>query len=172
MHEKRGEKHVISMQCELQKLEFFHNIFYGSKAHLCAGWKSSDNIFHSDAPVAIVITRKGKVSGVVGFEIIGSTMLVRQIQGAPKGNFNDGTQAGEYILGCAEQIAVTLGVKTLRIVTPETAIAYRESAPPQDRPSTVAKSHMEKMYSFPGKLGYRVSYFWRVRRPTFFRELS
>lgn len=170
--EKRGENHVRAHLPELEKLAFFHSIHFGGAAHACPGWKSPDGVFHSDAPFAIVVNRQGKVSGVVGFEIVGSTILIRQLQGAPRGNYHDGTTVAEYTLFCAEEIAKALKMKVLRIVTAETAIAYRESAPVQDRPSDVAKKHMQKIYDFPAKVGYAVSYFWRLRRATFYRQLS
>jgi hypothetical protein len=170
--EARGERYVRSNWGELHALPFFHSIYYGADVHDCPEWKSPDSKFHSDAPVAIVVTRGGKVSGVVGFEIIGKTILIRQLQGAPKANFHDGTRVEEYTLFCAEQIAKTLNMKFLRIVTPETAIAYREAAEPQNRPSDVAKHHMRKIYGFPEKVGYAVSWFWRIRQPTFYRQMS
>jgi len=172
-HETRQEKFVRARLKELEKLEFFHSIHFGADAHVCPGWKSSDSMFHSDAHTAVVITRKGKVSGVVAFEIVGSTILFRQLQGAPLGNFGDGTPVEEYVLYCAEEIAKALKMKVLRVVTPETAIAYRKSAPASDRPSEAAELRMKKIYSFPAqKVEYVVRWFWRVRRPTFYRELS
>ncbi len=170
-YEAYGKTHVRKQLTELQKLPFFHSIYFGATAHACPGWKSTDGLFHSDAPIAIVVTRGGTISGVVGFEIVGSTILIRQMQGAPKGNFN-GVRVEEYVLRCAEQIAEALKMKVMRIVTAETAIHFRETAPQQDRPSDVAKIHMQKIYSFPAKAGYHISYFWRLRRMTFIRQLS
>ena len=171
-NDERGDNYVRTHLCELQKLPFFHSVHFGRKAHKCVGWKSSDSAFHSDAPIAIVVTRQGTISGVVGFEIIGSTILFLQMQGAPKGNYNDGTTVAEFTLFCAEEIAKALKMKTMRIVTAETAIEFREGAPPKDRPSEMAKVHMRKVYSWPEKVGYAVSYFWRLRRPTFYRQLA
>lgn len=170
--EKLSEIFVRSKLPQLQELPFFHSVYFESTGHKCPGWKSPEGAFHSDAPVAIVVTRKGKVSGVVGFELIGSTIFIRQLQGAPRGNFNDGTKVEEYLLYCAEEIAKALGMKVLRILTPETAIAYREASPPQDRPSEVAKVHMRKIYSFPEKVGYALVYFWRIRQPTHYRLIA
>jgi hypothetical protein len=170
--EKRGENYVRSNLAELQSLPFFHSIYFGTSAQHCPGWKAPGNAFHSDAPIAVVVTRNGTISGVVGFEIIGSTILIRQLQGAPKGDYNGGVRVEEYILHCAEEIAKALKMKVLRIVTAETAIAYRESAPPEDRPSEMAKVHMKKIYGFPKKVGYVLAYFWRLRCLTFYRQLS
>lgn len=170
--ETAGERVVRSKLSALQELSFFHSLHFGATGHDCAGWKSVDGVFHSDAPIAIVVTRGGKVSGVVGFEIIGSTMLVRQLQGAPRGNFHDGIKAEEYLLNCAETIAEALEVKHLRIVTPETAIAYRRDAPTEWRPSPKAEEHMTRIYSYPARVGYKLRFFWRLRRPTFYRSLS
>lgn len=171
-HDARGEKYVKERLAQLQELEFFHSIHFGGAAHTCPGWKSDDGMFHSDAHTAVVVTRKGKVSGVVAFELVGSTILIRQLQGAPRGNFHDGTRVEAYVLECAEQIARALNMKTLRIVDAETAIAYRRAAPEADRPSSQAEVHMQKIYSFPAQVGYAASYFWRVRRKTFVRALS
>ena len=167
-----GIRYVQQRLAQLHKLPFFHGLYYGCDAHACPGWKSVDGKFHSDAPIAMVVTRNGTVSGVVGFEIIGTTILVRQLQGAPKGDYNDRTPPGLYLTQCAEQIARALKMKTLRIVTPEVAIEYRNAAPPSDRPSPHAKEHMRKIYSFPAELKYELRYYWRLRRPTFYRSLS
>lgn len=173
LHDTRQEKFVRARLEELQKLEFFHSIHFGGDAHVCPGWKSSDGMFHSDAHTAVVVTRKGKVSGVVAFEILGSTLLVRQLQGAPRGNFHDGTPVEAYLLQCAEEIARALKMKVFRVVDAQTAIAYRKAAPESDQPSPQAEKHMEKIYSFPAqKVEYVVRWFWRVRRNTFYRQLS
>lgn len=172
-HNNRQENFVRKKIEELQKLEFFHSIYFGSAAHVCPGWKSADGMFHSDAPTAVVITRKGKVSGVVGFEIVGSTILIRQLQGAPRGNFHDGMPVEAYLLQCAEEIAKALKMKVFRVVDAETAIAYRRAAPEANQPSAQAEKHMEKIYSFPAqKVEYAVRWFWRLRRNTFYRQLS
>lgn len=172
LHETRQEKFVRSRLKELEKLEFFHSIYFGADAHVCPGWKSSDSMFHSDAHNAVVITRKGKVSGVVAFEIVGSTILFRQLQGAPRGNFYDGTPVEEYLLECAEEVARALKMKIFRVVDAKTAIEYRMSAPEADRPSTEAEKHMERIYNYPAKVGYATRWFWRVRRSTHFSVLS
>ncbi|WP_438705858.1 hypothetical protein [Tabrizicola sp.] len=169
--EARGRSAIEARLPELQKLDCFHSLYFGEFGH-CPDWRSPGNVFHSDAPAAIVVNRKGKVSGVLGIEVLGSTLLVRQLQGAPKANFHDGTRAEAYLLDCAEQIADAMKMRTLRIVDAETAIAFREAAPPADRPSEEAKAHMRRNYSYPEKAGYGKSYFWRLRRATYVRPVA
>jgi hypothetical protein len=171
-HESRGIRYVQNHQDRLEGLPFFHSLYFGGTAHTCPGWKSSDGMFHSDAPIAIVVSRGGKVSGVIGFEILKDEVLVRQLQGAPRGNFHDNMKVEVYLLSCTEAIAQALNMKAVWIVTPETAIAYRMAAPESDRPSVKAEMHMRKIYSYPAIAGYPKRFCWRVRRPTFYRALS
>jgi hypothetical protein len=170
--ELRGERIVRSRLAALQDIDVFHAIFFGGTTHHCPDWKSADHIIHNDAPITVLVSRKGKVAGIVGFEIVGSTLLVRQLQGAPKANFHDGTRAEAYLLECAERVATALRMPTIRVLTPEAAIAYRDAAPETDRPSEIAKLHMRKMYSYPAEAGYRKSFFWRLRRKTHLRRLT
>jgi hypothetical protein len=171
--EQVGEKMVRSNIQNLESLDFFHRVFFGQTGHLCPGWKSSDGMFHSDAPIAIVAKRKGKVSGIIGFEITGNTLLVRQIQGAPRGNFHDGTKAEEFLLHCAEEITKALGLRYIRVIDAETAINYRRAAPVTEQPSAQAEAHMRRIYSFPASTGRYVHRFClRLRTKTFFCELT
>lgn len=172
-HEKQGIRHVQAQQSKLEALPFFHSLYFGATGHTCPGWKSVDGLFHSDAPIAIVVTRGGKVSGVVGFEMLPRTMLVRQLQGAPFGNFNDKYPVAAYMLECAEDIAKALGVKVISVVTPDTAIAYRRDSPEIWQPSPDAEKHMRKIYGYPATTTrYLKSFNWRLRRPVFSRSLS
>lgn len=167
--EERGRSTVSARLQELEKLDCYHSVYFGEYGH-CPDWRSPGNIFRSDAPIAIVVKRKGKVSGVVGFELIGKTVLVRQLQGAPKANFHDGIRAEAFLLDCAEKLARALEMRTLRIVDADTAIAFREAAPPSDRPSEQAKLHMRRNYSYPEEAGYGRSFCLRLRRSTYSRH--
>lgn len=170
--EGRGAARLRSRKPDLERLEFFHSCYIDVPACHCPGWLSPENILHFDAPLAVVVKRKGKLAGVVGFEILGSTILIRQLQGAPKASFHDGTSAQAYLLDCAEHIAKALRMRTIRIVDADTAIAYREASPIEDRPSEIAKTHMRRNYSYPAEVGYTQQYFWRLRRTTYFRSLD
>lgn len=156
----------------LQKLDFLHSVHFGADAHRCDDWLSPDRLLHSDAPIAVVVTRKTKVAGLVGFEILGRTMLVRQLQGAPKANFHDGTRVEAYLLSCAEKLCVALRMTAIRVVDADTAIAYRDNARPEDRPSEIAKVHMRKIYSYPAEVGYAKTYCHRLRRRTHYRHVT
>jgi hypothetical protein len=169
--EANGQQIVRSHLTDLEKLEFYHTTFFGGTTHFCEGWRSADHIIHNDAPITVVVTRKNKVAGVVGFEITGRTLLVRQLQGSPKASFHDGVRVEAYLLECAEKIAATLQMAAIRVITPETAIAFREAAPAEDRPSEHAKRHMRKIYAYPGEVGYTKSFCWRLRRRTYHRSL-
>jgi hypothetical protein len=168
--EARGRSFILANVPALEELDFYHSVYFEEFGH-CLEWRSPGNIFHSDAPIAIVVKRKGKVSGVIGFEILGKTLLVRQVQGSPKANFHDGTRAEAYLVDCAELIARKLQMRTIRIVDADTAIAFREAAPPADRPSEVAKAHMRRNYSYPEEAGYGRSFCLRLRRSTYYRTL-
>ncbi|MBL9049533.1 MAG: hypothetical protein JNK19_05425 [Tabrizicola sp.] len=168
----KGEQVVRSRLSDISKLPFFHSILFGATGHHCEAWRSVGNVFHSDAPIAIIVKRKGKVAGAVGFEVLGRTLLVRQLQGAPKANFHDGTRAEAFLLSCAEMIAETLQFRTIRVLTPETAIEYRDAAPVDDRPSELAKSHMWRIYSYPAEIGYGMRFCWRLRRKTYYRSIA
>ena len=100
--EGRGAARLRSCKANLERLEFFHSCYIDLEASHCPGWQSPGNILHFDAPLAVVVKRKGKVAGVVGFEILGGTILIRQLQGAPKANFHDGTTTLFATLNVAE----------------------------------------------------------------------
>jgi hypothetical protein len=168
--EARGKAFILARVSDLEELECYHSVYFEEFGH-CLEWRSPGNIFHSDAPIAIVVKRFGKVSGVVGFELLGRTLLVRQLQGSPKANFHDGTRAEAYLVECAELIARKLKMRAVRIVDADTAIAFREAAPPADRPSEQAKAHMRRNYSYPAEAGYGRSFCLRLRRSTYYRSL-
>jgi hypothetical protein len=120
---------------ELKKLPFFHSLHFGIGVHECSDWKTSDRKLHSDADFALVVTRGGKVSGLVGFEVTVErtwppvSVIVKQLQGAPRANFHDGTiTAGEYFLDCAKKFTNALGVRHLYVITPETAVEFRTAS--------------------------------------------
>lgn len=167
-----GKECIITHLPELKKLPFFYDVYFSGGACHCPDWKAPGNVFFSDAPIAIVVTRGGKVSGLFAFEIVGRALIVRQMQGAPHGNYGDGTKPESYILTCIEEIARTLKMKSLRIITAETAIEFRESAPEPNKPSPEVKTRIKKFYDHPKTVGYSQSFCLRLRRSTHYRSLT
>lgn len=165
---RRVQKHVEA----LQKLEFFHSKHFGSGKHLCNEWLTKDNCFVSDAAVAIVVTRAGIVSGLIAFEINGSHILIRQLQGAPNGNFGDNTPVGKYLTECSRELAKALKMKLIWVVTPETVIDYRKTFLDSKPLSEGMEARIRRIYEWPGKLGWKIRYCFRFRREAFVLPLS
>lgn len=174
--EEMNENLVRSKLPQLQELPFFFEIHYGEGVHHCDKWKSLDRKFHSDAHFAVIVTRGGKVSGVIGFGYIGRTVFVREMMGAPRSNFHDGTvTVEEYLFQCAMEIAKVLGAKHLRFITPETITRYWIAARGEDfSPDQREKilSHMKRMYGHVATKGLRREPYWRIRDTTFLHDIA
>jgi hypothetical protein len=167
---------------ELKKLPFFHSLHFGADIHDCRDWKTSDRKLRSDADFALVVTRGGKVSGLVGFELTLDSawpfvsVVVKQLQGAPRGNFHDGTiTAGQYLLDCAKEATKVMGVKHLYVITPETAVEFRTASreyAEQDEATRIKVDNgIRRMFEQACK-NLRLRWSLRLRRQAHYLELT
>jgi hypothetical protein len=74
--------------------------------------------FFAEAPLSVLIERRGVLSGIIGIEQAGRTLRVVQLQGFRRAQFHD-IEPGEYLLSIAETIAHTLSLRRIAVLAAE-----------------------------------------------------
>ena len=106
-----GQIFLYTKKSRLIGLPFVHYLVFGY------GYKyAGERSFFSDGDITIVVGLNGILSGVIGIKPGWNHLVVYQMQGIEKGNFVGTVSAGDYLLGCAEQITCVLGKKYLKLL--------------------------------------------------------
>lgn len=102
------------LQAKLRRLPFVCFLCVGDHQFHCVVINGRTERLYADAPFMLVIKRESQILGVLGFETNFGLLSVYQMQGL-KGVNVRGLDVSDYLLACAEEVAINLGLSFIRV---------------------------------------------------------
>lgn len=146
---KRLQDKCRKLNRELEDLDFFGTLKCGVGPHSYA-----DKGFYLDDKFGLVVMKKNRPVGVIGFHIKGRKLWVEQMQCFPRSKI--GTDAGTFLLPYAEKLAEKLNLRQVFVLRAERNFYWEAAADLEDADEAIKRrQRMSKIYNVsPAAVGY------------------